>query len=75
MSVDKKSLLAFANAERDRFESALREFVEIPSVSADPERQPDIRRCAERAANIDWITSVLPITGPADAQMTRSPRA
>ena len=50
MSVDKKSLVAFANAERDRFESTLREFVEIPSVSADPDRVPDIRRCAERAA-------------------------
>ena len=50
MSLDKKSLLAFANKERDRFETALREFVEIPTVSADPDRTADMRRCAELAA-------------------------
>lgn len=49
MSVEKKSLLAFANRERDRFEDTLREFVEIPTVSADPDRRGDIRRCAELA--------------------------
>jgi acetylornithine deacetylase/succinyl-diaminopimelate desuccinylase-like protein len=49
MSVEKKSLVAFANRERTRFEDTLREFVEIPSVSADPERAGDIRRCAELA--------------------------
>src|SRR5690242_20134966 len=52
MSVDKKSLLAFTARERDRFENTLREFVEIPTVSADPDRQPDIRRCADRAAQL-----------------------
>ena len=51
MSLDKKSLVAFANKERDRFETALRQFVEIPTVSADAERLPDIRRCAELAAS------------------------
>lgn len=50
MSLDKKSLVAFANKERDHFETALREFVEIPTVSADPDRAADIRRCAEQAA-------------------------
>jgi acetylornithine deacetylase/succinyl-diaminopimelate desuccinylase-like protein len=50
MSLDKKSLVAFANKERDHFEAALREFVEIPTVSADPDRTADIRRCAELAA-------------------------
>jgi acetylornithine deacetylase/succinyl-diaminopimelate desuccinylase-like protein len=52
MSLDQKSLVAFANSERDRFEATLREFVEIPTVSADPARQPDIRRCADRAAEL-----------------------
>jgi acetylornithine deacetylase/succinyl-diaminopimelate desuccinylase-like protein len=50
MAVDKLSLTAFARRERDRFERALKEFVEIPTVSADPSRQRDIRRCAELAA-------------------------
>ncbi|HYR29451.1 MAG TPA: M20/M25/M40 family metallo-hydrolase [Thermoanaerobaculia bacterium] len=49
MKTDKKSLLGWANAERDRFESTLKKFVEIPSVSAEPERAGDIRRCAEAA--------------------------
>ena len=52
MSADKKSLLAFAKNERDRFEATLREFVEIPTVSSEPERLPDIRRGADRAAEL-----------------------
>jgi len=52
MSADKKSLLAFAKNERDRFEATLRELVEIPTVSADPDRLPDIRRAADRAAEL-----------------------
>ena len=50
MSLDKKSLVAFANKERSLFEATLREFVEIPTVSADPDRASDMRRCAELAA-------------------------
>ncbi|HJT16320.1 MAG TPA: M20/M25/M40 family metallo-hydrolase, partial [Thermoanaerobaculia bacterium] len=50
MAVDKADLMAFAKRERDRFEQKLKEFVEIPTVSADPARQRDIRRCAELAA-------------------------
>ena len=49
--IEKKSLVAFANKERDRFETALRQFVDIPTVSADADRLPDIRRCAELAAS------------------------
>src|SRR5947199_2309464 len=51
MSLEKKSIVAFANKERDRFETALRQFVDIPTVSADADRLPDIRRCAELAAS------------------------
>jgi acetylornithine deacetylase/succinyl-diaminopimelate desuccinylase-like protein len=51
MSLEKKPLVAFANKERDRFETALRQFVDIPTVSADADRLPDIRRCAELAAS------------------------
>ncbi|MBK5258595.1 MAG: M20/M25/M40 family metallo-hydrolase [Thermoanaerobaculia bacterium] len=49
MNLDKKSLTAFADKQRTAFENTLREFVEIPSVSADPARNGDIRRCAELA--------------------------
>jgi acetylornithine deacetylase/succinyl-diaminopimelate desuccinylase-like protein len=49
MKTDKKSLAAWAEKERDRFEETLKKFVEIPSVSADPNRTGDIRRCADAA--------------------------
>ncbi|MDQ6802190.1 MAG: M20/M25/M40 family metallo-hydrolase [Acidobacteriota bacterium] len=50
MDLDKKSLLAFAARERAAFERTFQEFVDIPTVSSDPTRQRDIRRCAELAA-------------------------
>jgi acetylornithine deacetylase/succinyl-diaminopimelate desuccinylase-like protein len=52
MNVEKKALAAWAARERDRFEETLRQFVEIPSVSAEPERAGDIRRCAEASAQL-----------------------
>ena len=51
MKLDKKSLDAFAKNERNAFESKLKDIVEIPTVSADPDRKADIKRCAEFAAN------------------------
>jgi hypothetical protein len=50
MKLDKKSLSTFAASQRDAFEAKLKKFVEIPTVSSEPERQPDIRRMAEVAA-------------------------
>ena len=50
MNLDKKSLTAYAEGERARFESTLKEWVEIPTVSAEPDRKNDIRRMAEVAA-------------------------
>jgi len=50
MPVEKSALIAFAKRERDRFEQTLKEFVEIPSVSSEPQRQRDIRRSADLAA-------------------------
>jgi len=41
---------SFARRERKTFESLLKTFVDVPTVSAQPERFPDIRRCAELAA-------------------------
>lgn len=48
---NKKDLVAFARRNRDAFETLLKEFVEIPSVSAQPAHKPDIARCAELAAD------------------------
>ena len=50
MTLDKKSLADFAERHRARFESTLKEFVETPTVSSEPERQPEIKRMAELAA-------------------------
>ncbi len=50
MNLSRNELLAFARAERERFERTLRQFVEIPTVSSEPDRQRDIRRCADLAA-------------------------
>jgi acetylornithine deacetylase/succinyl-diaminopimelate desuccinylase-like protein len=52
MNTDKKSLAAWANSERDYFENTLKQFVEIPTVSADPARAGDIRRLADTSANL-----------------------
>lgn len=51
MNVDKKELTRWAASQRADFEATLKELVETPSVSADPDRANDIRRAAELAAN------------------------
>jgi acetylornithine deacetylase/succinyl-diaminopimelate desuccinylase-like protein len=52
MGMRKNELEQFASRSRTRFESLLKELVEIPSVSAEPERARDLERCAERGAAI-----------------------
>lgn len=52
MNVDKKALTAWARQERHRFEDALKNLVEIPSVSADPAHHQDVRRCADAGAQL-----------------------
>jgi acetylornithine deacetylase/succinyl-diaminopimelate desuccinylase-like protein len=52
MKVDKKELTAWAARERSKFEDTLKQFVEIPSVSADPGHLKDIRRCADASAQL-----------------------
>ncbi|HUR80180.1 MAG TPA: M20/M25/M40 family metallo-hydrolase, partial [Thermoanaerobaculia bacterium] len=52
MKIEKKALSAWAASEREQFEDTLKQFVEIPSVSAEPERAGDIRRCADAAAQL-----------------------
>jgi acetylornithine deacetylase/succinyl-diaminopimelate desuccinylase-like protein len=51
VKLDRKSLKAFADRERDAFESKLQQLVEIPTVSAEPERKSDVLRAAEVAAH------------------------
>ncbi|HUP48516.1 MAG TPA: M20/M25/M40 family metallo-hydrolase [Thermoanaerobaculia bacterium] len=48
----RESLAAWAASKREGFESTLRELVEIPSVSADPDRKGDVERCADAAARV-----------------------
>lgn len=43
---------AFATAHRSDFERYLKTLVEIPSVSVDPSRAADVRRCAEAACDL-----------------------
>ncbi len=50
MALDRKQLQDFARRERGAFESLLAEFVEVPSVSADPDRKRDVERIAELGA-------------------------
>lgn len=50
MAFTRPQLERFAAKERDRFEALLRDFVQIPSISADPGRQADVERCAELGA-------------------------
>lgn len=46
MTLSQEALAGYARRERERFEALLKEFVEIPSVSADPAHRDDVERCA-----------------------------
>ena len=48
----RKALLDYAASERGRFENALKDIVEIPSVSVDPAHKEDVARAAAYAANL-----------------------
>jgi acetylornithine deacetylase/succinyl-diaminopimelate desuccinylase-like protein len=50
MAFTRPELQQFAATERDRFEGMLKDFVEVPSISADPDRKADVERCAELGA-------------------------
>jgi acetylornithine deacetylase/succinyl-diaminopimelate desuccinylase-like protein len=51
MPFTRPDLERFAARERDRFEGLLEDFVEVPSVSAEPGRKADVERCAELGAS------------------------
>ena len=40
----------YSDKSRPEFEDMLRDIVQVPTVSMDPERKPDIRRGADLAA-------------------------
>jgi acetylornithine deacetylase/succinyl-diaminopimelate desuccinylase-like protein len=48
----KKSLQDYADSQRSSFEKSLRDLVEIPSVSADPQRQTDVLAVVSQAADL-----------------------
>ena len=48
----KNSLVKYAQSERERYETTLREIVEIPSVSVDPAHKGDVAKVAQYAADL-----------------------
>ena len=50
MGREMKDVVAFIDANRQRFVDELIEWVSIPSVSSDPARAPDVQRSAEHLA-------------------------
>jgi acetylornithine deacetylase/succinyl-diaminopimelate desuccinylase-like protein len=58
---------AWASRIRHRFVELLREFVEVPSVSMEPERKPEMGRMAELAAatlrELGFETRIIPTDG------------
>jgi acetylornithine deacetylase/succinyl-diaminopimelate desuccinylase-like protein len=50
MAFSRAELDGYAARERDRFEDMLKDFVELPSVSADPAHKGDVEACAELGA-------------------------
>jgi acetylornithine deacetylase/succinyl-diaminopimelate desuccinylase-like protein len=46
-----ESTMSAVEPMREEFESILRQLVEIPTVSSDPERREDLQRCAHLAAD------------------------
>jgi len=52
VDVDVDKVAQYANASRQSYERDLKKLVDIPGVSMDPERKPDIIRTAEAAAQL-----------------------
>ena len=50
VGIDPKALDIYVRGVRSKYESELRRWVEIPSISLAPEHRPDIARGAEAAA-------------------------
>ena len=51
-NLSKENLVSFANDSRENYESLHKQFVEIPTVSSDPDHLPDIKRGADFAVKL-----------------------
>lgn len=51
-TLDSNELKKYAESQKSRYESLLKELVDIPSVSMDPEQKGSIKKLAERAAKL-----------------------
>jgi acetylornithine deacetylase/succinyl-diaminopimelate desuccinylase-like protein len=52
LAIERAAAIDYARSVRGVYERRLRELVEIPSVSSDPDRRADVRRAAECAADL-----------------------
>lgn len=52
VEIQAKALDTYIANNRERYEKHLKDMVDIPSVSADPERKQDMIRCGQRAVEI-----------------------
>ncbi len=66
VGIDPKALDIYVRGVRSKYESELRRWVEIPSISLAPEHRPDIARGAEAAAK-----AVVRLGGSAEILKTR----
>ncbi|MET9296241.1 dipeptidase [Streptomyces sp. NPDC003077] len=68
-SIPDSAVRTYIDHHRDGFLAELSEWLRIPSVSADPDRAPDVRRSAE------WLAAKLTATGFPVAEVWETPGA
>src|SRR5688500_8091396 len=61
------SVIDFINTNRDRYVDELKEYLAIPSISALPQHQADVRRCAE------WTADEMRRTGLQNVRLIETP--
>jgi len=64
---DMLDVIDFIHTNRDRYVSELKEYLAIPSISALPEHEPDVRRCAE------WTAGEMRRIGLENVRLTDTP--
>ena len=61
------NIVDFINLHRDRYVEELKNYLAIPSISALPQHQPDVRRCAE------WTAQELERVGLQNVRLIETP--
>ena len=61
------NVIDYINTNRDRFVDELKAYLAIPSISALPQHQPDVRRCA------DWTADELRRIGMQNVRLIETP--